>query len=92
MSDTPLVKESVEVLGYVMVVTVRCPCVHAPAVRLVATSDATGITGDLGVCPACARPLSLARIDVNAQDELEFVVTVGEAPASARGTEAAHVA
>ena len=86
----PIAKSSVDVVGWMLVVTVQCPCIRPRQVRLVTVSDASGVTGDIGLCAGCGRALSLSRIDVNAQDELDFTVTISD-PSPAPETEGADV-
>lgn len=75
----PLLGQPVEVIGWTMVVNVRCKCDHPSVVQLVVKQSAVGLNADVGLCPGCARPLHLATFKLNDAGHLEFGVGMGEA-------------
>lgn len=80
----PLVGQPIDILSWTLVLNVLCKCDHPTVVTLIVKQNELGRTTDLGLCPRCARPLQIRQMIMNAQNQLEFGIEVGErAPALA---------
>lgn len=64
----------VEVLGWTLVVQVRCKCDAPQVLQLVLKQSAVNLGADLGICPACGRGMHVARLTMNAHQQLEFEI------------------
>lgn len=77
----PIVGQPLEVLGWTLIVYVQCKSCQPPQfVPLTVTQLAFGRTAGLGICPGCARAMHVQALGMNAQNQLEFNVELGEAP------------
>ena len=79
----PLVGQPLEVLGWTIIVNVRCKCDHPSIVMMALKQSELGQNADLGICPGCARPMHIAQMRMNAQGQLEFGFQRGESAMSA---------
>ena len=79
----PLIGQPLEVLGWTIVVNVRCKCDRPSIVMMALKQSELGQHADLGICPGCARPMHIAQMTMNAQGLLEFGIQRGESAMAA---------
>ena len=74
----PLVGQPYEVLGWTIVVNVRCKCDHPHVVMMVVKQSELGQTADLGICSGCGTSMHIAQMATNPQGLLVFGIQRGE--------------
>ena len=77
--NVPLLNQPILVLGWAILVNVRCQCEQPSVLMLAIKQTAMGLQADLGICPGCARPMHIQNFRLNAQEQLEFGISL-EAP------------
>lgn len=73
----PLVGQPLDILGWTLIVQVQCKCDRPKVLALVVKQSELGRAADQGICPNCARPMHIAQIAMNAQNQLEFGIDLG---------------
>jgi hypothetical protein len=87
----PLLGQPVEVLGWTLVINVRCKCDRPGLLMLTLKQGELGQNADLGICPHCARPMHLAQMRMTDHGLLEFGLQMGEPSRPATDAAAAHL-
>ncbi len=83
----PIVGQPLHVLGWSLLVYVSCRyCTPPSFVPLMVKQGPLGRVSDLGICPGCGRAMHAAQMTMNAQNQLEFGISLAESMPTPAGT------
>lgn len=74
----PLVGQPLEVLGWTLIVPVKCKCPGSGYVLLHVKQGPLGRVADICICPACGRAMHIQSLSMDAHGQLEFAVGFGD--------------
>ena len=76
----PIVGQPFEILGWSLIIPVRCKCAQSGVVLLHVKQTQLGRSADVGICPSCAQAMHIQTVSMDAAGHMEFALAFGGAP------------